>query len=104
MSAPEKSVRAVEESLGCVPRETAANDWFCGEHDYATDWTDRGCPVAVAAADAAVDALELMWAHAALPARQDTHVPAPRNAVQWAARRLVGPWEPDDTIYESRSS
>lgn len=49
-----------------------------------------------AAVKAAITSLGLTWAYDSLPVRRDTHVPAPRGAVRWAAKRLVGPWIPDE--------
>ena len=52
MSAPESVVRAVMEALGCEESQYHQ----CGLHQFITweaGWTDRGCPVAVKAADAA---------------------------------------------------
>ena len=49
-----------------------------------------------AAIEAAIEALGLTWAYDSLPVRRDTNVPAPRGAVRWAAKRLVGPWVPDE--------
>jgi hypothetical protein len=61
MAASEAAVAAVIEQLGCVeyqpPKCAEGCDW-CDEPHCVTHsdlgWTDRGCPVAVAAADAAV--------------------------------------------------
>ena len=85
MSAPgtpkasEAAVAAVQDALGCERdecanpncecRTTARKD--CLEHDVA--WTGRGCPVAVAAADAAAP-------HIAAQAWDD-------EQVQWSIRR-----------------
>jgi hypothetical protein len=58
MAASEAAVAAVMEALGCE-RRSVGELGFCAAHwQMASDmaWTARGCPVAVAAADAAADA------------------------------------------------
>lgn len=58
MAASEAAVTAVMETLGCERYNfdgVAFRDGRCRVHRSAF-FTDRGCPVAVAAADAAVDA------------------------------------------------
>jgi len=65
MTATPKQVADVQEVLGCV-RESwpeGSSDAWCSEHwvedgtpqGKSVEWTDRGCPVAVAAADAATN-------------------------------------------------
>jgi hypothetical protein len=67
--ATEAQVAAAMEALGCVRQELATREGsaevVCRKHhaytpDFKTllegDWTDRGCPVAVQAADAVVAA------------------------------------------------
>lgn len=63
MGASEKAVAAVMETLGCAyyqaPPCPEGCEWCTGPHCSAhgsdeSKWTDRGCPVAVAAADAAI--------------------------------------------------
>jgi hypothetical protein len=64
MAASEAAVNAVIEALGCERDysdfDLSAQVEWCNEHREPNgdlvEWTDRGCPVAVAAADAAVDA------------------------------------------------
>jgi len=59
MSAPESVVRAVEKALGCrndvIQRVFGGRPHItCQEFGHSEkDWTDRGCPLAVTAADAA---------------------------------------------------
>jgi hypothetical protein len=58
MAASEAAVTAVMEALGCEPYDgvwNAFNAPVCERHSEDL-WTDRGCPVAAAVADAAVDA------------------------------------------------
>lgn len=57
MTATDAEVAAVMEALGC--RRAGPGDKFCAEHNIfgaPSRWTDRGCPVAAAAADAAIAA------------------------------------------------
>jgi len=55
--ASQAAIAAVQEALGCQALELDAVDakvGWCGKHGiYRGRWTERGCPVAVAAADAA---------------------------------------------------
>jgi hypothetical protein len=61
MSASSEVVARVQEALGCARKQLGIQPappetpWRCWQH--SKDWTDRGCPVAVAAADAAIEAL-----------------------------------------------
>lgn len=60
--APEAAVARVQEALGCArfkvtyafPEMDRISFDHCNTHGRSNTWTDRGCPVAVAAADAAV--------------------------------------------------
>lgn len=56
MGASEKAVASVMDALGCTITEdwTMAPAWGCSVHTTRR-WGHRGCDVAVAAADAAVD-------------------------------------------------
>jgi hypothetical protein len=64
MAASEAAVNAVMRAIGCERDysdfELSNQVEWCNEHREPNgdlvEWTDRGCPVAVAAADAAVDA------------------------------------------------
>ncbi|MGZ6852493.1 MAG: hypothetical protein ACXVGC_00260 [Mycobacteriaceae bacterium] len=64
MAASEAAVTAVMKTLGCEREysdfDLSVNVEYCNVHEGPdgdlVEWTDRGCPVAVAAADAAVDA------------------------------------------------
>jgi hypothetical protein len=56
MGASEKAVAAVMETLGCRKAPWGPGESCCRpEGKYHGVWTDRGCPVAVATADLAVD-------------------------------------------------
>ena len=55
MKAPAASVAKVQKELGCGPYDGTLNALdvpICDRH--FDPWTDRGCPVAVAAADEAI--------------------------------------------------
>lgn len=60
MTAPREAVEAVEAALECE-RKRLDGHLVClthlGPDGMLIDWTDRGCPVAVAAADAAQPAI-----------------------------------------------
>lgn len=113
MPASEVAVAAVMKALGCE-----GGTVICLYHrEYLRRDRDRGCPVAVAAADAAVEALGLTWeskAHTRTgPGKCSCGFDAYRNAPIMAdyhaltqahfraverglvptGRRLVGPWE-----------
>lgn len=51
MSASEAAVRAAQKELGCFGLASNIGRPSCHRHPVAV-WTDRGCPVAVAVADA----------------------------------------------------
>ena len=86
MSAPESVVRAVEKALGCrndvIQRVFGGRPHItCQEFGHSEkDWTDRGCPLAVTAADAA-------W------------VAARREALLEAAERIESFLGDDDPAY-----
>lgn len=63
MTASPEAVAAVQQALGCehIDRTFKFAEMdpirhnHCTRHGRGVKWTDRGCPVAVAAADAAVE-------------------------------------------------
>ena len=88
VSAPEPVVRAVEKALGCRLEQVTDTRSRCarGGHDLLW-WTERGCPRAVEAADAA-------WV-AALP-----HLLVPIQ--QWVEQCWGGSAEQDDLLEDLR--
>ena len=95
MAATEAAVNAVMEALGCKRFNPNIKVDFC-EHPrqgpFLLTWTDRGCPVAVAAADAAVDADRAsIQAETLRVAGDDKNTPAqPRDEVERGPCRGVG--------------
>jgi len=57
MTAPESVVRAVQEAFGCKPYPNPRGGIYCRTR-HGGAWIDRGCSVAVDAADAAWAAVE----------------------------------------------
>ena len=57
MSATEAAVKAAERVLGCQQKWPGKPWATCRvEHHSLGNWTDRGCPIAVAVADAVEEA------------------------------------------------
>lgn len=99
--APEAAVLEIQEALGCECLVLNTGDelveWCRRHHIQSGRWTDRGCPVAVKAADAAVAPIAawvLREAAEDMSARLDTFPQQGRNtragwAENWLRARAV---------------